>query len=72
MSGSRFTGRAKTPKSARAGPPWPAAVCCGSYNCKKHNRFGHRRPEMNLQPSTDSRKVFLPALGDRVCTLGAH
>ena len=72
MSGSRFTGRAKTPKSVRAAAPWPAAVHCRCYNCKKHNRFGYHRPELNLQPSTDSRKGFLPARNDRVSTLGAN
>jgi hypothetical protein len=33
-------------------------------------RFGDRLPEVNAQPSTDSRKGFLPPLNNRVCTLG--
>jgi hypothetical protein len=52
-----------------------AMACRGSrpvLQLKKHDRFGYRRPELNLQPSTDSRKGFLPALGDEVCTLGAN
>jgi hypothetical protein len=50
-------------------------ACRGSLpflQLKKHNRFGYRRPELNLQPCTDSRKVFLPARNDRVSTLGAN
>jgi hypothetical protein len=39
---------------------------------KKHNRFGHRRPELNLQPCTEARKVFLAARNDRICTQGAN
>jgi hypothetical protein len=52
-----------------------AMACRGSLpvlQLRKHNRFGYRRPELNLQPSTEARKVFLPAVGDRVCTLGAN
>jgi hypothetical protein len=37
---------------------------------KKHNRFGYRLPDLNVQPSTDRRQGFLPALNDRVSTLG--
>jgi hypothetical protein len=53
---------------------WPAMACRGSLQVrqrKKHNRFGYRRPELNLQPPAEHRKVFLPARYDRVCTLGA-
>ena len=38
---------------------------------KKHNRFGYRRPELDLQPCAERRRGFLPARNDRVCTLGA-
>src|ERR1035437_1505255 len=33
-------------------------------------RFGYRLPDLNVEPSTDRRKGFLPALNDRVSTLG--
>jgi hypothetical protein len=52
-----------------------AMACRGSrpvLQLKKHNRFGYRRPELNVQPCTDIRKVFLPALGDQVSTLGVN
>jgi hypothetical protein len=65
MSGSRFTGRAKTAKSAR---PSRATACRGSppvLQLKRHNKLGYRRPELNLQPCTDRRKGFLLACNDR-------
>jgi hypothetical protein len=48
-----------------------ARGCRGSLRVlelNKHNGFGYRRPELNLQPPR--RKVFLPVRNDRVCTLG--
>jgi hypothetical protein len=33
--------------------------------------LGYRPTELNVQPSTDRRKGFLPALNGRVSTLGA-
>ena len=33
--------------------------------------LGYRPTDLNVSPSTDRRKVFLPARGDRVSTLGA-
>jgi hypothetical protein len=52
-----------------------AMGCRGSLRVlqlKEHNGFGYRLPELNEQPSTDRRKDFLPALNDRVYTLGAN
>ena len=52
-----------------------AMACRGSrpvLQLKKHNGFGYRRPELNLQPSTEARKGFLPALGNQVSTLGVN
>ena len=54
---------------------WPAMACGGSLpvlQLKEHNRFGYRRPELNLQPCTEIRKIFLPARNDRVPALGAN
>ena len=51
-----------------------AMACRGSMGVlqlKKPIRFGYRRPELNVQPSTEARKVFLPARNDRVSTLEA-
>jgi hypothetical protein len=50
-----------------------AMACRGSLRVlqlKRDSRFGYRRPELNGQPSTHRRKGFLPALNDRVSTLG--
>jgi len=49
--------------------------CRGSRTYWSHNRarttgLGYRPTGRNVQPSTDRRKDFLPALGDRVSTLG--
>ena len=52
-----------------------ARGCRGSLpviQLKKHNRFGYRRPELNLQPPTEARKGFLPARNHRISTLGAN
>ena len=52
-----------------------ALGCRGSLRVpqlKGHNGFGYRLPELNVHPSTDGRKGFLPALNDRVYTLGAN
>ena len=54
---------------------WHARVCRGSLRHPQlptHHRFGYRRPELTPQPCTDRRKGFLPALNDRVSTLGAN
>jgi len=32
--------------------------------------FGHRPTDLNISPSTDRRRGFLPARNDRVSTLG--
>ena len=41
-------------------------VCHGSLLVLPHSAgLGYRPPELNVQPSTDRRKAFLPALGDR-------
>lgn len=50
-----------------------AITCRGSLRVqqlKKHNRFADRRPDVNVQPSTDRRRGFLPTLNDRVSTPG--
>jgi hypothetical protein len=49
--------------------------CRGSRNYWSNNRarttgLGYRPTGSNVQPSTDRRKGFLPALNDRVSTLG--
>jgi hypothetical protein len=49
---------------ARQGLPRSLRV----FDLKKDNRFGYRRPELNLQPSTGQPRVFLPARNDRVCS----
>ena len=52
-----------------------AMPCRGSLpvlQVRKHNRFGCRSPELDLQPATEPRKVCLPALGDRVPAVGAN
>jgi hypothetical protein len=52
---------------------WHAMGGRGSLRVRQlvtHNRFGYRLPDLNGQPSTDPRKVFLPALNDRVSTPG--
>jgi hypothetical protein len=52
-----------------------ARACRGSLpvvQLRKHNRFGCRRPELDLQPATESRKSFLPALDNRVPAVGAN
>ena len=68
-------------RASRTGPKLPSLharprqACRGSLRVrqlKKHNRFGYRRPELNLQPCTDSQKGFLPARNDRVSTLVTH
>ena len=58
LSGSRFTVRAKTPKSARAAAPGAAAVHCRSYSWKNTTGLviALDSPELNLQPYTDSRR----------------
>jgi hypothetical protein len=50
-------------------------LCRGSRNYWSNNRarttgLGFRPTRSNVSPSTDRRKDFLPALGDRVSTLG--
>ena len=47
-----------------------AMACRGSLLVLPNSvGLGYRRAGLNVQPSTDRRKGFLPALGDRVSTL---
>jgi hypothetical protein len=62
-------------QNAQVSTRWHAMACRGSLRVpqlKKHNRFGYRRPELNVQPSTDRPNGFLPTLNDRVSTLGVN
>ena len=43
--------------------------CRGSLQLPNSVGLGYRLTGLNVQPSTDRRKGFLPALGDRVSTL---
>jgi hypothetical protein len=47
-----------------------ARGCRGSMpvlQLRNHDWLGYRRPEPNLQPFTEARKVFLASLNDWVC-----
>ena len=50
---------------------WHAVACRGLTPVPPHSAgLGYRPTERTVSPCTDRRKGFLPALGDRVPTLG--
>ena len=50
---------------------WHAMACRGlTLVLPSSVGFGYRPAGLNVRPSTDRRKGFLPALKGRVCTLG--
>src|SRR5664280_1663047 len=51
--------------------PWSGSRTYWSHNRAHTTGLGYRPTGSNVNPSTDRRKNFLPALGDRASTLGA-
>ena len=60
-------------QNSRVCARWDARPCRGSLRVpqlKEHIRFGYRRLQVNVEPSTDRAKGLLPSLNDRDCSLG--
>ena len=50
---------------------WHGMPCCGlTLVLPTSAGLGYRPTDLNVQPSTDRRKAFLPARNDRLSTLG--